>query len=83
MGSCGRFRFQVIPDIRVGVVHLERLRPWPACANPDTGRQWSQDMKDKIFEVRLGKAWVDSGFPYLRSEQPKTAPINQLNFKPS
>jgi hypothetical protein len=51
-GACGSFRFEVIPDIRVGVVHLERLRPWPACTNPDTGRQWSQDMKDKIFEVK-------------------------------
>jgi hypothetical protein len=52
-GPCGPFRYQVVPDVRVGVVHLERQRPWPEARNPETGRLWGHDMKDKIFEVKF------------------------------
>lgn len=51
LGPCGRFRFHVVPHIKVGLVHLERKRAWPSAVNPATGNQWSDDMKKKIVEV--------------------------------
>ena len=50
-GPCGSFRFQVTPSVKVGWIHLERKRPWPSCVNPETGNQWSHDMKEKIMEI--------------------------------
>ena len=50
-GPCGVFRFAEFPDIKIGLVHLERKRPWPSCVNPETGNQWSEDMKHKIVQV--------------------------------
>lgn len=44
-------RFEVVPRVKVGVLTLQRKRPWPSCPNPQTGNQWSQDMKDKVVEV--------------------------------
>ena len=28
-----------------------RKRPWPSCPNPETGNEWSQDMKENIITV--------------------------------
>lgn len=50
-GPCGKFRFQEYPDIRIGLVALERKRPWPSCQNPKTGNQWSDDMKEQILQI--------------------------------
>jgi len=50
-GPCGRFRFKEYPDINVGLIHLDRKRPWPSCVNPETGNQWSEDMKTKMVGV--------------------------------
>lgn len=30
---------------------MERKRPWPSCPNPETGNQWSEDMKTKIVDI--------------------------------
>ena len=54
IGPCGPFRFEVNPKIKVGVITLQRKRPWPSCPNPETGNQWSVDMKTNIVQV-LGK----------------------------
>ena len=48
---CGRFRFEVTPKIKVGLVTLQRKRPWPSCINPQTGNQWSEDMKNEIIKI--------------------------------
>ena len=49
-GPCGRFRYQVVPTpITLGLLFLERKRPWPKCTNPETGNQWGDDMKQKVF----------------------------------
>ena len=50
-GPCGKFRFEVIPNVKVGVITLQRKRPWPSCPNPETGNQWSADMRQKIVEI--------------------------------
>lgn len=50
-GPCGRFRFEVTPKIKVGLVTLQRKRPWPSCINPGTGNQWSEDMKCEIVKM--------------------------------
>jgi len=50
-GPCGKFRFVVEPRVKVGLMTLQRKRPWPSCPNPDTGRQWSHDMKDEIVKL--------------------------------
>ena len=50
-GPCGRFRFVVTPKIKVGLVTLQRKRPWPSCINPKTGNQWSEDMKNEIVKI--------------------------------
>ena len=50
-GPCGSFRFEVKPKVKVGLLHLERKRPWPSCPNPETGNQWSDDMKTKMIDV--------------------------------
>ena len=53
-GPCGRFRYQVFPGpITVGLLFLERKRPWPKCTNPETGNQWSDDMKQKVVYIRF------------------------------
>jgi len=51
MSCCERFRFSEYPEIKVGLVHLDRKRPWPTCQNPETGREWSVDMKTKMLEL--------------------------------
>jgi len=33
------------------VITLQRKRPWPSCPNPDTGNQWSDDMKVEIQQT--------------------------------
>eukprot|EP00092_Neocalanus_flemingeri_P014635 GFUD01015788.1.p1 GENE.GFUD01015788.1~~GFUD01015788.1.p1 ORF type:complete len:490 (+),score=133.83 GFUD01015788.1:100-1569(+) len=50
-GPCGRFRFTEYPDVRVGLIHLDRKRPWPSCVNPETGNQWADDVKEKMVEI--------------------------------
>ena len=50
-GPCGRFRFDEVPTVKVGLIHLDRKRPWPSCVNPETGRQWSVDMKTRMLEL--------------------------------
>ena len=50
-GPCGRFRFEEVPIVKVGLIHLDRKRPWPSCLNPETGRQWSEDMKTRMLEM--------------------------------
>ena len=50
-GPCGKFRFSVSPAVKVGVITLQRKRPWPSCPNPGTGRQWAHDMKDQIVQI--------------------------------
>ena len=51
-GPCGKFRFMVKPKIKVGVITLQRKRPWPSCPNPNTGKEWSQDMKGNMHKPR-------------------------------
>jgi len=48
---CERFRYAILPSVKVGVVTLQRKRPWPSCPNPATGNQWSDDMKSQIVKV--------------------------------
>ena len=53
-GPCGRFRYQVVPDpITVGLIFMERKRPWPQCTNPETGNQWCDDMKQKVKYISV------------------------------
>ena len=40
--------------MKVGLLHLERKRPWPSCINEKTGNEWSVDMKAKIVDI-VGK----------------------------
>jgi len=51
LGPNGRFRFAEFPDVRIGLVHLDRKRPWPSCVNPATGNQWADDMKVQMVEI--------------------------------
>ena len=44
-------RYQVHPKLKIGLVHLERKRPWPSCKNPETGNEWSVDMKQRILNL--------------------------------
>ena len=44
-------RFAEFPLVKVGLVHLDRKRAWPSSLNPETGREWSLDMKDKMLEI--------------------------------
>ena len=37
--------------VKVGVITLQRKRPWPSCPNPATGNQWSDDMKVQIQQT--------------------------------
>ena len=62
-GPCGRFRFQEVPSLRIGLVHLDRKRPWPSCVNPETGRQWGEDMKTRMLEIL-----ESSGHSVVRSD---------------
>ena len=63
-GPCGRFRFQEIPKVKVGLVFLERKRPWPSCVNPDTGNQWSHDMKQSIGKIVESQEFPFEVFPF-------------------
>merc|ERR1711892_1388206 len=63
-GPCGKFRFTEYPDVRVGLIHLDRKRPWPSCVNPETGNQWADDVKEKMVEI-LNK----SGRKVFRSDE--------------
>ena len=49
--STADIRFEEIPRIKVGLVHLDRKRPWPSSINPETGNEWSVDMKSRMFEI--------------------------------
>lgn len=49
--NLSQFRFTDYPKKKVGLLHLERKRPWPSCPNPETGNQWSEDMKTKIVDI--------------------------------
>ena len=52
MSSCTEhFRFSEYPRVKLGLVHLDRKRPWPSCKNPDTGNEWSVDMKKKMLDI--------------------------------
>lgn len=62
-GPCGRFRFEDVPRLTIGLVHLDRKRPWPVAINPETGREWRVDMKDRMLSI-LG----DSGHTVIRSD---------------
>ena len=42
---------QVVPTVKLGLVHLARKRPWPSCPNPETGNEWGDDMKEKIVQL--------------------------------
>ncbi|XP_023338629.1 uncharacterized protein LOC111709235 isoform X2 [Eurytemora carolleeae] len=64
MSCCEIFRYEEYPRIKVGLIHLDRKRPWPACINPATGNQWSQDMKTKMLDI-LDK----TGFTIFRSDE--------------
>ena len=64
MSCCEIFRYEEYPRIRVGFLHLDRKRPWPSCLNPETGNQWSADMKAAMLEVLDG-----TGFEVLRTDQ--------------
>ena len=63
-GPCGRFRFDEVPAVKVGLIHLDRKRPWPSCLNPETGRQWSVDMKTRMLELL-----ASSGHTLVRSDE--------------
>ena len=63
-GPCGRFRFEDVPRLTIGLVHLDRKRPWPVALNPETGREWRVDMKDKMLGIL-----EDSGHSVVRSDQ--------------
>jgi len=51
IGECGTFRFQVKPSILVGILYLDRRRPWPSVKNPETGNEWSDDMRSSIRNI--------------------------------
>ena len=63
-GPCGKFRYDEYPVVKVGLVHLDRKRPWPSCVNPETGHQWSDDVKTKMLDIL-----TNTGHPLLRSDQ--------------
>ncbi len=44
-------RLRVHPRLRLGLLHLGRKRPWPECPNPETGNQWSDDMRDRVVRT--------------------------------
>eukprot|EP01065_Artemidia_motanka_P000824 TRINITY_DN10390_c0_g1_i1.p1 TRINITY_DN10390_c0_g1~~TRINITY_DN10390_c0_g1_i1.p1 ORF type:complete len:488 (+),score=145.84 TRINITY_DN10390_c0_g1_i1:86-1549(+) len=50
-GPCGRFRYEVCPSVTVALLVLDRKRPWPSCKNPDTGREWRDDMLGQVQRV--------------------------------
>ena len=59
MCSCTEeMRFAEFPLVKVGLVHLDRKRPWPSSLNPETGREWSVDMKDKMLEILKIKTMI-------------------------
>ncbi|TRY70417.1 hypothetical protein TCAL_16408 [Tigriopus californicus] len=49
--NLSQFRYKDYPHKKVALIHLERKRPWPSCPNPETGNQWSEDMKSKIVDI--------------------------------
>ena len=57
-------RFTEFPRVKVGLVHLDRKRPWPSCVNPETGEQWSEDVKRRMLEIL-----ENTGHQLLRSDQ--------------
>ena len=52
--STADIRFEEFPRIKVGLIHLDRKRPWPSSINPETGREWSVDMKTRMLEILSG-----------------------------
>ena len=44
-------RYQVHPKLKIGLVHLERKRPWPSCKNPEMGNEWSKDLKQGVLNL--------------------------------
>ena len=63
-GPCGRFRFEAVPRLTIGLVHLDRKRPWPSAVNPETGREWREDMKARMLELL-----ASSGHTLVRSDE--------------
>ena len=51
LAMCEKMRFSVIPDVKIGVITLQRKRPWPSCPNPETGNEWSDDMRKEIVKI--------------------------------
>ena len=63
MSCCEVFRYAEYPRIKVGLLHLDRKRPWPSCKNPETGNEWAADMKERMVKV------LDStGFEVYRTD---------------
>ena len=56
-------RFTEFPRVKVGLVHLDRKRPWPSSLNPETGREWRVDMKTRMLEIL-----ESSGHSVVRSD---------------
>jgi len=50
-GPCGVFRFEERPKPKVAMVVMGRKRPWPTCPNPETGHEWSDDMREKTAQI--------------------------------
>ena len=59
MSCTESFRFVEYPRVRVGLVHLDRKRPWPSCQNPETGNEWSADMKSRMIGILESLDFVD------------------------
>jgi len=67
MNKCEEFRFSEVPRVKVGLIHLDRKRPWPSSINPETGREWSLDVKTRMLEIL-----DNSGFSVHRSDNEVT-----------
>ena len=71
-GPCGKFRFEDVPRLKIGLVHLDRKRPWPVAINPETGREWRVDMKQRMLDIldRSGHSVVRSDMRVTVSDDP-------------
>jgi len=67
MNKCEEFRFLEVPCVKIGLIHLDRKRPWPSSINPETGREWSLDVKTRMLEIL-----DNSGFSVHRSDNEVT-----------
>ena len=71
-GPCGKFRFEDVPRLKIGLVHLDRKRPWPVAINPETGREWRVDMKQRMLDIldKSGHSVVRSDMRVTVSDDP-------------